>query len=163
MPLTKLQAFLDANHVAYKVLTHAEAFTAQEVAAVEHVHGREHAKVVILRSGPEFMMAVLPAPYHVDLGRMRAMTGKPNLAMATEQEFLALFPDCEPGAMPPFGNLYNMTVWVDQSLTLDKEIVFNAGTHTQSIRMAYADFARLVHPKVASFRMEAEERAHAAC
>jgi Ala-tRNA(Pro) deacylase len=152
--LIKLREFLDANHIAYQVLTHPTAFTAQELAAVEHVHGREHAKVVILRHGSGCLMVVLPAPYHVDLEKARAATGRRDLEVAKEHDFISLFPDCSPGAMPPFGNLYNMEVWVDQSLTTDEEIVFNAGSHTQSIRMKYADFARVVRPKVAVLRVE---------
>jgi Ala-tRNA(Pro) deacylase len=149
--LTKLSEFLDKNGVHYEVLSHRQAFTAQEVAAVQHVPGMELAKVVMLRSGTEFVMAVLPAPYRVDLERAKTVLGKPEVTLATEQEFKGLFPQCEPGAMPPFGNLYNLAVYVDQALTRDEEIVFNAGTHTQTVKMIYADFARLVQPKVVSF------------
>jgi Ala-tRNA(Pro) deacylase len=149
--LTKLSEFLDKNGVHYEVLSHRQAFTAQEVAAVQHVPGMELAKVVMLRSGTEFVMAVLPAPYRVDLERAKTVLGKPEVTLATEQEFKGLFPQCEPGAMPPFGNLYNLAVYVDQALTRDEEIVFNAGTHTQTVKMKYADFARLVQPKVVSF------------
>lgn len=151
--LTKLRQFLDANNVRYEVHTHPLAFTAQEVAAVEHVHGKELAKVVVLRSGPAFLMVVLPAPCHVDLEKVRAATGTPELVLAREDEFVGLFPDCEPGAMPPFGNLYNVPVWVDESLARDEEIVFNAGTHTQAVRMKYGDFARLAGARVAELRM----------
>ncbi len=147
--LQKLREFLDENKVTYKVLEHRPAFTAQEVAAAQHVPGKQLAKVVMLRSGPDFLMVVVPAPCRVDLERAKGATGK-DLVLATEQEFAGLFPQCEPGAMPPFGNLYNLPVWVDRALTEDEEIVFNAGTHTQTVRMKYADFARLVQPKVAS-------------
>jgi Ala-tRNA(Pro) deacylase len=152
-PINKLREFLDANNIAYQVLQHPEAFTAQELAAAEHVKGKELAKVVILRSGSEFLMVVLPAPNHVDMQRARSATGKPDLVLATEHEFAKLFPNCEAGAMPPFGNLYNMPVWVDESLTQDKEIVFNACTHKQAVKMKYADFARLVRLNVALLRM----------
>jgi len=156
MPIhTKLREFLDANGVAYEVRSHLQAFTAQEVAAAQHVPGREMAKVVIVRAGREFLMAVLPAPQRVDLGQLGAAAGKPDLHLATEAEFAGLFPACEAGAMPPFGNLYGLPVWVDQALTRDKDISFNAGTHDQTVRMAYADFARLVQPRVASFGMQA--------
>jgi len=156
MPIhTKLEEFLDANGVAYEVRSHLQAFTAQEVAAAQHVPGREMAKVVIVRAGREFLMAVLPAPQRVDLGQLGAAAGKPDLHLATEAEFAGLFPACEAGAMPPFGNLYGLPVWVDQALTRDKDISFNAGTHDQTVRMAYADFARLVQPRVASFGMQA--------
>ncbi len=148
--LAKLRDFLDKNGVRYEVLSHRQAFTAQEVAAVQHVPGMELAKVVMLRSGPEFVMAVLPAPYRVALDRAKAVLGKAEVTLATEEEFKGLFPQCEPGAMPPFGNLYNLAVYVDEALTRDEEIVFNAGTHTQTVKMQYADFARLVQPKVVS-------------
>jgi Ala-tRNA(Pro) deacylase len=149
--LGKLREFLDQNKVPYEVTSHRQAFTAQEVAAAEHIPGIKLAKVVMLRSGAEFIMAVLPAPYRVDLDRAKTVLGKPNLALATEQEFAGLFPQCEAGAMPPFGNLYNLAVYADQTLSRDEEIVFNAGTHTQTVKMKYADFARLVQPKVVSF------------
>ena len=149
--LTKLREFLDQKKVAYEIVSHRQAFTAQEIAAVEHVPGKQLAKVVMLRSGKDFLMAVLPAPHRVDLDSAKAVMGKADLALATEQEFKGLFPQCEPGAMPPFGNLYGLPVYVDRALTEDEEIVFNAGTHTQTVKMKYADFARLVQPKVAAF------------
>jgi Ala-tRNA(Pro) deacylase len=149
--LTKLREYLDGQKVPYEVLAHRQAFTAQEVAEAQHVHGAELAKVVMLRSGPHFFMAVLPAPQRVDLERARAATGKRDLVLATEAEFEGLFPQCEAGAMPPFGTLYGLPVFVDQTLTGDETIVFNAGTHTQTVKMKYADFARLVQPKVCSF------------
>jgi Ala-tRNA(Pro) deacylase len=151
--LTKLKDFLDANHVVYEVRSHQRAFTAQEVAAAQHVRGRELAKVVMLRAGDEYVMAVLPAPYHVDIARLGEATGKRDLRLATEAEFAGLFPGCEPGGMPPFGNLYGVPVWVDRSLTQDEEIFFNAGNHEQTVHLAYADFARLVQPRIASFGM----------
>ncbi|MFI5399010.1 MAG: aminoacyl-tRNA deacylase, partial [Candidatus Binatia bacterium] len=113
--------------------------------------GREVAKVVILRSGPDYLMVVLPAPLRVDLKRVRQATGMPDLHLATEEEFAGLFPQCEPGAMPSFGNLYGIPVWVDEALAKQKEIVFNAGNHEQTVHMAYADFARLPRPNVTSF------------
>jgi len=149
--LTKLREYLDKQKVPYEVLAHRQAFTAQEVAEAQHVHGAELAKVVMLRSGPQFVMAVLPAPQRVAIDRARAAIGKPDLVLATEAEFEGLFPQCEAGAMPPFGNLYGLPVFVDQTLTGDETIVFNAGSHTQTVKMKYADFARLVQPKVCSF------------
>lgn len=153
LSLNKLKEFLDNSLVAYEVLTHPVAFTAQQLAAVQHVKGKQLAKVVVARSGSEFIMIVLPAPYHVGLQRARALTGRQDLEIAHESEFASLFAGCEPGAMPPFGNLYNVPVWVDESLAQDEEIVFNACTHTQAIKMKYSDFARLVHPTVAKLRM----------
>ena len=149
--LTKLREYLDTNGVRYEVHSHAEAFTAISVADADHVPATEMAKVVILRSRGEFLMAVLPAVYKVDLSQLRDLTGKSELHLATEEEFSRLFPRCEPGAMPPFGNLYGLPVWVDEPLRRQQEIVFNAGTHTQTVHMAYADFERLVQPRVVSF------------
>jgi Ala-tRNA(Pro) deacylase len=153
LSLNKLKEFLDNSLVAYEVLTHPVAFTAQQLAAVQHVKGKQLAKVVVARSGSEFIMIVLPAPYHVGLQRARAVTARQDLEIAHESEFASLFAGCEPGAMPPFGNLYNVPVWVDESLAQDEEIVFNACTHTEAIKMKYSDFARLVHPTVAKLRM----------
>ena len=146
--LTKLREYLDKQQVPYEVLSHRQAFTAQEVAQAQHVPGRELAKVVMVRSGGAFVMLVVPAPYRVDLERAKSAVGKSDLVLATEDEFTGLFPQCEAGAMPPFGNLYDLPVYVDRTLTRDEEIVFNAGTHTQTVKMKYADFARLVQPKV---------------
>jgi Ala-tRNA(Pro) deacylase len=98
-------------------------------------------------------MVVLPAPYHVDLERLGKAAGRSDVHLATEAEFARLFPGCDPGAMPPFGNLYGLPVWVDESLTRDDEIVFNAGNHEQTVHMKYADFARLVRPKIGALRM----------
>ena len=148
--LRKLREYLDHNKVPYEVLSHRQAFTAQEVAAAQHVSGREVAKVVMLRSGARYVMTVLPAPSRVDVDAARQALGTPDLVLASEQEFAGLFPQCEAGAMPPFGNLYDLPVYVDRSLTEDEDIVFNAGTHTQTVKMKYADFARLVQPKVVS-------------
>ncbi len=155
MPIAqKLREFLDQNGVQYQVHGHREVYTAQEVAQVEHIPGKELAKVVMLRGGSDFFMVALPAPHQIDLARAKKALGKKNLALATEDEFAGLFPGCEPGAMPPFGNLYEVPVWIDQSLAEDEEIVFNAGTHRDTVRMKYADFVRLVQPKVALLRAE---------
>jgi Ala-tRNA(Pro) deacylase len=150
--LTKLKEFLDTNGVRYEVRSHRPAFTAQEVAEAEHIPGREMAKVVMVRDGDDYLMAVLPAPDHLDLDRLGKAAGRDELRLATEREFARLFPGCEPGAMPPFGNLYALPVWVDESLARDDEIAFNAGNHQQTVHMKYADFARLVQPRIASLR-----------
>jgi Ala-tRNA(Pro) deacylase len=147
---TRLKGFLDENRIPYSVMTHATAYTAQGAAATMQISGRELAKTVVLRAGEEMILAVLPAPNHVRLDRLAAEVGKP-VWVATEQEFSTLFPDCELGAMPPFGSLYNLAVYVDESLADDEEIVFNAGTHRDAIRMRYEDFVRVVKPKVCSF------------
>lgn len=149
--LKKLQELLDREGVSYEVLNHPPAYTAQEVAQVQHVPGRELAKVVVVRGSQGFALFVLPAIYKVDVTKAQATLGDPQARLANEEEFRSLFPDCEVGAMPPFGNLFGLPVFVDPALAQDETIVFNAGTHTQTVRMRYADFARLVEPKVASF------------
>jgi Ala-tRNA(Pro) deacylase len=146
----RLKQFLDENHAEYTVLPHSPVYTAQAAAATLHVPGREVAKTVIVAAGDERLLAVLPAPYHVDLKKLSSMLHK-AARLATEQEFAELFPDCELGAMPPFGNMYKLDVIVDKSLADDPEIVFNAGTHREAIRMRYADYARLAGPQIGGF------------
>ncbi|HKW31775.1 MAG TPA: YbaK/EbsC family protein [Candidatus Acidoferrum sp.] len=147
---TRLKGFLDENQIPYSVMTHTTAYTAQGAAATMQISGKELAKSVVLRAGEEMILAVLPAPNHVRVDRLAAEVGK-SVSLAIEQEFSGLFPDCEPGAMPPFGSLYNLPVYVDESLAADEAIVFNAGTHRDAIRMRYEDFVRLAKPKVCSF------------
>jgi Ala-tRNA(Pro) deacylase len=146
--LAKLEEYLHRHQVPYQVHAHPQRFTAQEVAEVEHVPGIEVAKTVILRAGKEYLMAVVPATFRVDIGKLRQISGQANLHLAGEAEFAPLFPGCEPGAMPPFGNLFGMPVWVDEALAKQPEIIFNAGDHERTVHMAYADFARLVQPRV---------------
>ncbi|MGB9773832.1 MAG: aminoacyl-tRNA deacylase [Bacteroidota bacterium] len=143
--------YLDDNHVRYTLLSHARVFTSQQVAGATHVPGKELAKTVIVKIDEGFAMAVLPAPRKVNLKMLKAATGAKEVRLATEEEMEKLMPACEVGAMPPFGNLYNLPVYVEKSLTEDAEIVFNACTHTDSVRMAYSDFERLVHPSVVEF------------
>ncbi len=149
MPGKKLKEFLDNNNIKYVTLTHSVAYTAQEIASVAHIRGQNLAKTVIVKLDGALAMAVLPASRHIDLSRVKAEAGVAAASLAGEWEFRDRFGDCETGAMPPFGNLYGMDVFVDQSLTKDKEIAFNAGTHNELVQMAYEDFARLVKPKVA--------------
>jgi len=149
----KLIEFLNQNKVRYTVLHHPEAFTAQELSAIESVKGRYHAKVVMLKAGQQMIMAVLPAEHRVELEQFEKLCGA-RMALATETEFKALFPDCAVGSMPPFGKLYGVPTWVDASLTEDDYIVFEAGTHTDAIRMSYADFARLAEPEIADFAVK---------
>ena len=151
MPITKLQRFLDEHNILYTRISHSLAYTSQGIAALAHIPGRELAKTVVVKIDGKMAMAVLPASAHVDLTRMRAAVRANVVELATEAEFKDRFPDCETGAMPPFGNLYELPVFVDDSLTRDKEIVFNACSHRELIRMAYADFEKLVKPKVLSF------------
>lgn len=147
---TRLKNLLDENHVSYTTMAHTTAYTAQGAAATMKVSGKELAKTVVVRAGEDTMLAVLPAAHHASLEKLSGLLGKP-VRLATEQEFGSLFPDCELGAMPPFGELYGLPVYVDESLAADEEIVFNAGTHHDAIRMRYGDFARLVKPVVGAF------------
>ncbi len=147
MPLKKLREYLDAQKVKYKSVAHYETYTSQETAQSAHISGRELAKTVIVKIDGRMAMAVLPAPQKIDFALLRAATGS-TVELAGEQEFTDIFPDCETGAMPPFGNLYGMEVYVDESLTRDEEISFNAGSHIELMRLPYKEFARLVRPKV---------------
>jgi len=148
MPLTTLRQFLDSHNVKYMVISHSIAYTAQGIAAMVHLSGKKLAKTVIVKIDGILAMAVVPASLHVDLDLLRSATGAAIVELATEQEFQNAFPDCETGAMPPFGNLYDMPVYADESLAAHEEITFNAGTHRELVRMAWADMARLVNPQV---------------
>ena len=146
MPTQALKSFLGNNHVKYTIITHSPEYTAQEIAASAHIPGKDLAKTVIVKIDGDFAMAVLPASMHVSLSALREAAGASDAEIATEEEFETLFPDCELGAMPPFGNLYDMPVYVDPTLERDETITFNGGTHEDAIRMQYEDFKRLVHP-----------------
>jgi Ala-tRNA(Pro) deacylase len=146
-----LKAYLDRERVHYDVLPHPEAFRATDVAHTLHTPAQEMAKVVIVKVDERFVMTVLPASWNVDLHRLQDVFATRHLRLATEDEFKGLFPDCEVGAMPPFGTLYGLPVYVDHSLTKDEEIVFQAGNHSEAIRMRYMDFAALVFPVVTEF------------
>lgn len=148
MPLSKLRELLDSHNIKYLVISHSLAYTAQGVAALSHVSGKKLAKTVIVKIDDILAMAVIPASDHVDLERMRALTGAQTVEVATEREFKDAFPDCETGAMPPFGNLYDMPVYADASLAQYDEITFSAGTHRELVRMHWDDMARLVNPMI---------------
>ncbi len=148
MPAQQLKSFLDSNHVKYRIITHSPEYTAQEIAASAHIPGKDLAKTVIVKVDGEFAMAVLPASQQVSLTRLREAAGADNAELASEMEFEKMFPDCEVGAMPPFGNLYNMPVYAAEQLSEDDEIAFNAGSHTELVQLSYSDFDKLVHPKV---------------
>lgn len=147
----RLEAYLRENGVAYESRHHPLAYTAQEVAAAEHVPGKMLAKVVIAKADDRMVMLALPAPYRVDFGKLKGVLGAKEVRLAREEEFADLFPDCEVGAMPAFGNLYNLPVYVDKALAEDEKIVMQAGTHTDTIALSYADFQRLVSPTVGEF------------
>ena len=151
--LRRLKDYLDREKIPYEVLTHRETFTAPELAQTLHIPGKELAKVVIVKVGARFVMAVLPANWKADIKRLGDIFQTRHVRLATEVEFKELFPDCEPGAMPPFGNLYGLEVYVDRSLTEDEEIVFQAGTHREAVKLRYQDFANLVRPVVAQFHV----------
>jgi Ala-tRNA(Pro) deacylase len=159
MPIQKLRQFLDANLVKYVVITHSMAYTAQGVAASAHISGNELAKTVILKKDGELCMAVLPASKHVNLEAFAKLTNSGDVCLASEREFKDRFPDCEVGAMPPFGNLYGLPVYVDNSLARDKEIAFNAGSHLELIQLGYDDFERLVNPSIGDFTSRTAIRA----
>ena len=154
MPVKKLEAFLDSSQVKYITINHSPAYTAREVAASTFVPRREFAKATIVKIDGAMAIAVVPASRHVDLERLAAEAGAEKAELASEDEFQGSFPGCELGAMPPFGNLYGMETYVDAMLEEDDEIAFNAGTHTQAVRLAYADYARLVQPRICSISVK---------
>ena len=149
MPAKRLKEFLDGHHVKYVAMMHSTAYTAQEIAASAHVPGKELAKTVIVRIDGKMAMAVLPASFKVNFERLREAAGAERVELASEKEFQDAFPGCEVGAMPPFGNLYGMEVYASQALAEDEEIAFNAGSHTELIRLSYKDFEELASPRVA--------------
>lgn len=151
MPVQKLKDYLDENNVKYVSIKHSSAYTAQEIAASAHIPGKELAKTVIIKADGKIAMAVLPASYKIDIDLLKEMTGAENVRLAGEEEFKDKFPDCEVGAMPPFGNLYNLEVYAAKSLEDDEEIAFNACSHTELIKLSFEDFKRLVQPKIVEF------------
>ncbi|WP_430812004.1 MULTISPECIES: aminoacyl-tRNA deacylase [unclassified Carboxylicivirga] len=148
MPLTRLEKFLDLEHINYKRIVHSRAYTAQKTAAYAHISGKEIAKTVMVKVNGRLCMVVLPASYQVDLNELKRATGTDQVRLATESEFKNAFVDCEVGAQPPFGNLYNMDVFVAEKLSKDTTIAFNACNHAELIQMTYKDYQRLVHPTV---------------
>ena len=155
MPGQRLREYLDSNKVQYTNILHTPAYTAQGVAHSAHISGKVIAKTVIVKSDDEMIMVVMPANQKVNLEQCRKFLHAAAVELASEEEFQDCFPDCEPGAMPPFGNLYDMKVFVSEELR-GEEIAFNAGTHTELIQMKYQDFERLVQPQVVSFSGEDE-------
>lgn len=151
MPVKKLMEILDNNKVKYIKISHSTAYTAQEAAAQSHVSGKEFAKAVLFKQNGKLIMAVLPASYHVNMDKLKIETGSMELRLAYEQEFIDKFPDCEPGAMPPFGNLYGLSIYADKSLSENDDIAFNACNHKEIIRMSYKDWEKLVQPKIMQF------------
>ncbi len=148
MSTQALRSYLDERHIDYTLINHSLSYTAQETAQSAHIPGREIAKTVVVRIDGTAAMVVQPATSKVHLGKLKKLTGAENVSLADERDLGELFPDCELGAMPPFGNLYGMHVYVDESLTHDEEIAINAGSHTELIKLAYRAFESLVHPEV---------------
>lgn len=148
MAIENLRNVLKDQHITYSVIHHSPAYTAQEIAARAHVPGKEMAKTVLVKIDGKMVMAVLPAHARLDLDLLKREATAKRIEMANEEEFKYLFPDCEIGAMPPFGSLYGMDTYVADTLTQDEHICFNAGTHQELIKLAYKDYADVVHPKI---------------
>jgi Ala-tRNA(Pro) deacylase len=146
MALSSLMQYLDMHKVKYIVITHSPAYTAQGIAGLTHIPGKEMAKTVIVKLDGKLAMAVVPATFHVDLALLRKAANAKSVVLASEDDFWDRFPECETGAMPPFGNLYGIPVFADESLSRDKEIAFNAGSHRELIRMGWEDFKKLAEP-----------------
>jgi Ala-tRNA(Pro) deacylase len=154
MPVRKLKDFLDKHNIQYVTCIHSTAYTSQQIAASAHIPGKDLAKTVMVKLDGDMVMAVVPASYRIDLEKLKKIAKAKKAALADEAEFKNMFPDCEVGAMPPFGNLYDIPVYVSESLAEDEEIAFNAGSHRELIKMTYNDFERLVKPKKASFSIK---------
>lgn len=154
MPAKKMREFLDENKVKYVTIQHSPAYTAQAVAASAHVPSKELAKTVMIKVDGKMGMAVLPASYQIEFDLLRDAVGGKHVSLAGEQEFKDRFPDCETGAMPPFGSLYGMPVFVAESLAEDDYIAFSAGTHHEVVIMRYEDYQMLVKPEVVKFSAE---------
>ena len=149
----RLENYLRENQVPFEEQHHPRAVSAQEVAASEQIPGRMLAKTVMVLADGEIAMLALPAPYQVDLEKAAAALGVKEARLAEEEEFADTFSDCEVGAMPPFGNLYGVPVYVEKTLAEDETIVFRSGTHTETMSVSYSDFERLVEPTVAQFAL----------
>lgn len=148
MPLKRLIDYLDQHDKKYVVIKHSTAYTAQEVAASAHIPGKNMVKTVMVKADGDMKMVVLPSTYNVDLEAVKNTLKAEEVRLATEEEFEALFPDCELGAMPPFGMFYDMDTLVAEVLTEDEEIAFNAGTHRELVKMRYDDYEELVNPEI---------------
>jgi len=151
MAADKLIGYLDEKGIKYVVINHSSAYTTSEIAASVHIKGQELAKTVIVKMGEEMAMIVLPVKYKVNLQMLCDYTGLERIELATEGEFAPLFPGCETGAMPPFGNIYGLKTYLDKTLTYDEEIAFNAGNFHQLIRLGFSDYMKLVKPEITHF------------
>lgn len=151
MKLNSIKQYLDGQNTKYAVLFHSPAYTAQEIAASAHISGQQMAKTVVVKLDGVMALAVLAGNRQIDLEHLAEAAGVSRAGLASEAEFMDRFPDCEVGAMPPFGHLYGMEVYVDEALTHDQVIAFNAGSHSELIQMSYRDFERLVRPRILEF------------
>jgi Ala-tRNA(Pro) deacylase len=150
----RLEQYLHAQQIPYQIQHHPVAFTAQKIAEGEHISGKKVAKSVVAFADNTMVMLVLPAAFRVDLQKVQECLGVKDVRLAREEEFQATFPDCEVGAIPLFGNLYGLPVYVDESLTTQETIVFPIGTHTETMSLKYADVERLMHPTVLKFALK---------
>ena len=148
MPNKAIQQHLSSHHIKYSCLDHSPAFTAQEVAASAHISGKQLAKIVVLKMGGKLALMVLPANDHINFEALKNVSGHSTIDLASESEFKGRFPECEVGAMPPFGELYGMPVYVSNHLSVYDQIIFNAGSHSELLQMAYRDFEALERPKI---------------
>jgi Ala-tRNA(Pro) deacylase len=149
----RLIDYLNEKNIRYEIVHHPEAFTSQRIAEAEHVKAEHYAKVVMVKSGEQRLMVVLPADHRVDLEKVEQITGQ-TVSLDTEAEFRTFFPDCAVGTMPPFGNLYGLPTFVDRSLVKQDYIVFEAGTHTEAIKLRYSDYEDMAKPKIADLSMK---------
>ncbi|MCM8766095.1 MAG: YbaK/EbsC family protein [Candidatus Omnitrophica bacterium] len=147
----KITSYLKKNKINYKTLKHEIAYTAQEIAAVQHIPGDQVAKTVLVKTEKNFLLAVLPATYLVDFTKLKRLAKAKKISLAREEDMCKLFPDIEPGAMPPLGPLFGLPVFVDKTLSEKSEIVFNAGTHMELLKIRYKDFEKINKPVVGSF------------
>jgi Ala-tRNA(Pro) deacylase len=151
----RLEVYLREHQVPFQLQHHTQAFSAQKIAESEHIPGKMVAKTVIVLADNNMIALVLPATYLADLKKIQTVLGAREIRLAHEAEFVATFSDCEVGAMPPFGNLYGIPVYVEQRLTEEETMIFPVGTYTDTMSLKYADFERLVHPKVMTFALTA--------
>ena len=154
----RLRSLFEEENVDYELMVHSESYTAQEKAAGMHIPGAQLAKVVMARADGKLAMLVISADQNIDFGKAKSVLGAKEVTLAKEEDFADLFPDCDLGAMPPFGNLYDIPVWVDKDLAQQESIVFNACTHYEAARIAYSDYERLVEPRVGGFGKHVSER-----
>lgn len=147
----RVREYLTKNQVPYISIPHHIAYSAHRTAHAAHISGKLLAKAVLVKVDDRLVMIVMPANQKVDVRNLRSAFLAHRVELAHEDDFKEMFPDCEVGGEPPFGNLYGLDVYVSERLVQDEEILFNAGTHTELLQMKYHDFEKLVHPRVLKF------------